>query len=64
MEPSKGDVKGYNIYRSKTKGSYSDTAVNKELIKADNSSFADIGLEPGGYYYIIRATDTITPSLQ
>jgi len=60
-EPSKGDVKGYNIYRSKTKGSYSDTAVNKELIKADNGSFADIGLEPGDYYYIIRAADTITP---
>lgn len=60
-EPSKGDVKGYNIYRSKTKGSYPDTAVNKELIKAGNSSFADIGLEPGSYYYIIRATDTINP---
>ena len=60
-EPSKGDVKGYNIYRSKTKGAYSDTPVNKELIKASEGAFADIGLEPGSYYYIIRAADTINP---
>jgi predicted small lipoprotein YifL len=60
-ELSKGDIKGYNIYRSKTKDAYSDTPVNKELIKAGDGSFADIGLEPGEYYYIIRAADTITP---
>ena len=60
-EPSKGDVKGYNIYRSKTKGAYSDTPVNKELIKSSEGAFADIGLEPGAYYYIIRAADTINP---
>ncbi|MBI5043552.1 MAG: fibronectin type III domain-containing protein [Nitrospirae bacterium] len=60
-EPSKGDVKGYNIYRSKIKGSYPDTAVNKELIKAREGAFADIGLVPGTYFYIIRAADTVNP---
>jgi len=60
-ETSKGDVKGYNIYRSKTKGAYPDMSVNKELIKASDGSFADIGLESGDYYYIIRAAGTITP---
>ncbi len=57
----KEDIKGYNIYRSKTKGSYPDAPVNKELIKASEGVFADIGLEPGTYYYIIRAANTTTP---
>ena len=58
--PKKG-VKGFNIYRSKSKGIYPEPPVNKELIKGSSTSFADIGLAPGAYYYIIRATHSPTP---
>jgi hypothetical protein len=60
-EAPKKDIKGFNIYRSKSKGAYPDAPVNKELIKGKVMSFADIGLTPGTYYYIIRATDSPAP---
>lgn len=60
-EAPKIDVKGFNIYRSRKKDDYPDAPINKELIKGNDTSFADIGLAPGAYYYIIRATNSPAP---
>ena len=53
---SSGGIANYNVHRSAASG-FSPTAGNR-MAQPTSTSYTDVGLAPGRYYYVVTATDT------